>query len=291
MRVLMTGASGFIGRQMLKTLIAQDIEVVVIGRTRPLDAVQFIETDLLSAIDFETLMRDIAPTHLLHLAWYAEHGKFWTSLANLRWVEASSRLVESFCKAGGQHVVVAGTCAEYDWNQGYCIEDTTPLNPASLYGVAKNAAHMLAMGICQQFKVRCAWGRIFLPFGKNEANARLIPSLIDVYKGKRPPFSIHTNAYRDFLHVDDVCQGMLKLLTHDAQGAYNICSAAPTHLKALVETLAHLMGGSPLPLLELAVNRPHEHRFLIGNNDKLTSLGWSQALSLEKGLEMVIFER
>lgn len=291
MRVLMTGASGFIGRQMLKTLTAQGIEVVVMGQTRPLDAVQFIETDLLSAIDFEPLMRDIAPTHLLHLAWYAEHGKFWTSLTNLRWVEATSRLVESFCKTGGQHVVIAGTCAEYDWDQGYCIENTTPLNPASLYGVTKNATRMLSMAICQQFQVRCAWGRIFLPFGKNETEARLVPSLIDVYKNKRSPFGIYTNAYRDFLHVDDVCQGLLKLLTQDAQGAYNICSAAPTQLKELVETLARLMGGSPLPLLELAVNRPHEPSFLIGNNDKLISLGWSQALNLEQGLKMVIFER
>lgn len=291
MRVLLTGASGFIGHQMLKTLTDQGIEVVVIGRTRPSDCVNFIEADLLNTIEFESLMRNVEATHLLHLAWYAEHGKFWTSLTNLRWVEATNRLVESFCKAGGLHVVIAGTCAEYDWSYGYCVEDTTPLNPATLYGVAKNSTRNLTMAICQQFQVRCAWGRIFLPFGKGEVDTRLVPSLVDVFKNKRAPFAINADANRDFLHVDDVAKGLRDLLIQDAHGAYNICSAQPTRLTELVLTLSRLLGCSPEPVLELAVSRPTEPSLLIGDNTKLRALGWRSEISLQQGLEFVISER
>lgn len=245
MRVLMTGASGFIGRQMLKALTDQGIEVVVMGRRRPSGSMKFIEVDLLQVSDFEPLILEVKPTHLLHLAWYAEHGKFWTSLANLRWSEATNRLVESFCKAGGRHVVIAGTCAEYDWSHGYFTEDLTPLNPSTLYGVAKNATQSLAMAICEQFEVRCAWGRIFLPFGPGETETRLVPSLIDVMNGKRMPFEINASAYRDFLHVSDVASGLRELLIQDARGAYNICSGQPTKLTELVRTLSSLLD-SPL---------------------------------------------
>ena len=288
MRVLMTGASGFIGRQMLKKLIDQGIEVISIGRSRPSGSVKFIEADLLRTHDFESLIRDIAPTHLLHLAWYAEHGKFWTSFANIRWLEATNRLVESFCKTGGQHVVIAGTCAEYDWSNGYCEENATPLNPATLYGVAKNSTRSISMAICEQFDIRCAWGRIFLPFGAGEAANRLVPSLIDVFHNKRSPFAIHASAYRDFLHVDDVASGFRELLIHDAHGAYNICSGEPTQLSELVLTLSELLDCSPLPILELAINRTNEPSVLVGNSAKLRALGWSPELTLRQGLELAI---
>lgn len=139
MRVLLTGASGFIGRYVLRTLQHHGIEVISVGRARSQPSVLFIEADLLSLTDFGPLLQQAKATHLLHLAWYAEHGKYWTSPLNLRWTEATTRLVEAFCVTGGHQVVIAGTCAEYDWAHGYCREESTPLNPVTLYGTAKDA--------------------------------------------------------------------------------------------------------------------------------------------------------
>ena len=59
----------------------------------------------------------IRPEVLIHLAWYAEHGKYWTSPENVRWVEASLALLRGFAAAGGRRVVMAGTCAEYEWSR------------------------------------------------------------------------------------------------------------------------------------------------------------------------------
>lgn len=288
MRVLLTGGSGFVGRYVLNALQHQGIEVVTVGRARPQPSVRFIEADLLSVTDFGPLMQQAQASHLLHLAWYAEHGKYWTSPLNLRWADATTRLVEAFCAASGQQVVIAGTCAEYDWTHGYCREDSTPLNPATLYGTAKDATRRLVMAVCAQHQVPCAWGRIFLPYGQGEAASRLTPSLIDVFQGGREPFGVNATAYRDFLHAFDVAEGFVQLLTAGACGTYNICSGEPVRLAEVVTTLASLLGADPESVLALTTERPGEPPLLVGENLKLKALGWRPALTLAQGLERTL---
>lgn len=288
MRVLLTGASGFIGHHVLKALQIHGIEAIAVGRVRPQPSMSFIEVDLLTVTDFGPLMQQAQATHLLHLAWYAEHGKYWTSSLNLRWAEATTRLVEAFCAAGGQQVVIAGTCAEYDWAHGYCREDSTPLNPATLYGIAKDATRRLVMAVCAQHQVTCGWGRIFLPYGQGESASRLVPSLIDVFRGLRAPFGVNAMAYRDFLHVSDVAEGFVRLLTAGASGAYNICSGEPVRLAEVVTTLASLLNADPESVLVLTTERLGEPPLLVGENLKLKALGWRPALTLAQGLERTL---
>jgi nucleoside-diphosphate-sugar epimerase len=95
-RVLVTGGTGFIGRHPLAELLARDYELHVAARSKPSadfpSAVTFHECDLLDGVATSRLMTRLAPTHLLHLGWYAKPGLFWTSLENLRWVAASLTL-------------------------------------------------------------------------------------------------------------------------------------------------------------------------------------------------------
>lgn len=284
MRVLLTGASGFLGRHALDSLERCGVEVVALGRTRPHVPVKFIKADLLSVRDLRPFLREADATHLLHLAWYAEHGKYWSSPLNLRWVDATTRLVESFCDSGGRRVVVAGTCAEYDWKHGCCEEESTPLAPATLYGLAKDVTRRLVMAICTQHQASCGWGRVFIPFGRWESVERLIPSLIEVFQGVRPPFGVNALAYRDFLHASDVADGLIRLLSQDSNETYNISSGEPTRLSEVVLILADLLDADPAPILELASERSGEPLLLLGNSLKLRALGWRPVLNLRQGL-------
>jgi nucleoside-diphosphate-sugar epimerase len=288
MKVLLTGATGFIGRHALAALQQAGVDMLAIGRKRPNVDVSFLEVDLLATPDLSAVIRQAQATHLLHLAWYAEHGKYWTSSLNLRWVEASVRLVEAFCVSGGRHVVLAGTCAEYDWAYGYCREDSTPLESATLYGTAKDATRRLCMSVCAQHQIPCAWGRIFLPFGPGEASARLIPALIAALRGQTPAFGINAMAYRDFLHASDVAAAFLCLLTKGASGAFNICSGEPVRLSQVVTTLAEILGADPTPILNLPSERIGEPVLLVGDNRKLKHLGWHTMLTLREGLEQTL---
>ena len=272
----MTGASGFLGRSVVKLLSTKGIETIVAGQRRPPGVLEsnFIQVDLLGSVDFDELVKSSGATHLLHLAWYAEHGKYWTSPLNLRWVNATVRLTEAFCLAGGKKVVLAGTCAEYDWSYGYCVEDNTPLKPVRLYGVAKDATRRLVSSVCEEHQVPCLWARLFIPYGCGEDNRRLIPALIEVFDGKRAPFGVNATSFRDFLHVEDVAAGFVTLLQGATAGVFNICSGQPLQIAEVVKLVAQSRSADPRLVLHLRTERSGEPQFLVGDNTKISALGW-----------------
>ena len=276
MKVLLTGASGFLGRYALNHLEKLAIDHVVVGRYMPsnLSGINFHHADLLALTDFDELVREVGATHLLHLAWYAEHGLFWQSPTNLLWSQATVRLVEAFCRLGGQKVVIAGTCAEYDWSHGYCVEDLTPANPTTMYGVAKDATRRLTQAVCAEHNVGWAWGRIFLPYGPGEDSRRLIPSLAAVFQGEGAPFGINAPAHRDFLHAEDVAAAFVVLLDAQAVGLFNVCSGQPMQLEQVVRQIARAHGADPRIVLDLTSERTNEPAFLVGSNLRLQALGW-----------------
>lgn len=293
MKILVTGASGFIGRHIIQTLKLFGAKIIVIGR-RPLadiTDVEFIECDLLAAHDMCKQIRDTRATHLLHSAWYAEHGAFWTSLENMRWVEATNRLVDAACQAGIQHITIAGTCAEYDWSYGYCNEALTPLAPATLYGGAKDATRRLTAMICRHYQVPCAWGRIFLPYGAGEDARRLVPSLMGAFLGKRDAFGVNISAYRDFLNVVDVASALVALSTHQVTGEFNISSGRPILIEQIVRSIAEFLDKDPHMILSKASERPNEPALIVGDNTKLRALGWTQSISLADGLHSLCCTR
>ena len=147
--MLVTGAGGFVGAAAVASLAHGKHEVhAVSSRARPITpGVKWHVADLLDAGAADDLVALVRPELLLHLAWYAEHGHFWTSVENVRWVEATLRLLRAFARHGGRRATVAGTCAEYDWEEqgGLLSERQTPLRPATLYGVSKNATREVAV--------------------------------------------------------------------------------------------------------------------------------------------------
>jgi nucleoside-diphosphate-sugar epimerase len=274
-------------------LLALQIEVVVLGRTAPprVQELSWIPTDLLDADSTASAVRRAQASHLLHLAWYAEYGAFWGSRLNFEWVQATLRLLEHFCEAGGRHGVMAGSCAEYDWSHGYLREDSTPHSPHTTYGVAKDATRRLAAALCAPHGVSLAWGHIFFPFGPGEAPQRMIPSLIKVFQGQAAAFGVNTAAYRGMLYVPDAAQAFVQLLLlaeNGACGNFNICSGQPVRIEHVVRTLAKLCAADPAPVLELASLRPNDPPMLVGDNTRLLATGWAPQWGLEQGLEATV---
>ena len=292
MKVLLTGASGFIGRSTLKLLLSKGIKTIVAGRNCPIEVLpqNFLKIDFLETSNFDELINAAEPTHLLHFAWYAEHGDYWESQLNLDWVSSSARLAEAFCKLGGKKIVYAGTCAEYLWGEEICNEANTPIKPNSLYGISKDRTRKLVATICAKHKVPFSWGRIFLPYGPGEDRRRLIPALIDVFEGRRPPFGVNGSAFRDFLHVEDVARGFLRLLEAENHGIYNISSGQSIQISQVVKWLANFWNVNPNIILDLNSCRPGDPTILVGDNTKILDLGWRPTYKINELIQSGILK-
>jgi nucleoside-diphosphate-sugar epimerase len=287
-RVIVTGATGFIGRGTLAPLLERGYEVHAVS-SHPHDnaspsGVQWEHVDLLTDRAAADLVERVAPTHLLHLAWYAKPGAFWRSPENLPWVEASLRLTRAFVDGGGRRAVIAGTCAEYEWTDRMrCVEGQTPLRPSTLYGASKHALQVISERYACEVGISLAWGRVFFVFGPREDSARLGGAVArSLVLGEEAACS-HGEQVRDFLYSEDLAQAFVALLDSPVQGAVNLASGTPVRVRDLVEALAGAAGRPDLLRLGARPAAPGEPAELVADVTRLREeVGWSPPATLER---------
>ncbi len=292
----MTGASGFIGRYALPQLSARGYEVHAVSRStvalevHTSSRAHWHQADLIEAEVAAYLIEQIRPTHLLHLGWYAEPGKYWSAPENFRWVEASLRLAQVFAQHGGERIVAAGTCAEYDWTQSECCADgETPLVPSTVYGTCKHAWRMLLESFAEISNLSAAWGRVFFLYGAGERRERFVASVIcSLLRGQRAKCS-HGEQQRDFLHVNDVARAFVSLLDTDATGAFDIGTGQTVKLKDVVYLIADDIGRRDLVRLGALPAPANEPPMLRADARRLMSAtDWQPEYELEQGLRSTI---
>ena len=308
-RVLLTGAKGFVGSNAIAPLLAKGYEVHAVSskaiREKAIEEngvkknVIWHTANLLDSKETASLIAKVRPTHLLHFAWYAEPGMFWQASQNFHWLQASVALLRSFSEFGGQRVVMAGTCAEYDWDYGFCSEYVTPLNPATPYGVCKNALQQVLHSYSsldnntlksdRQQKLSSAWGRIFFLYGPNEHPSRLVSSVITrLLRGEVARCS-HGNQLRDFMHVEDVAAAFVVLLDSVVEGPMNIASGRPVALREVVLAAADCLGARELVQFGAISAPAKDPPLLVGDNRRLLNeIGWHQQYELQAGIERAV---
>ena len=291
-RVVVAGGAGFVGRQALKPLSQAGFEVHVID-LKPLhdDVAGIIQhtVDLFDVASLRSTFEQIKPTHLLNFAWFTQHGEYWTSEHNFRSLAGNFKILELFAEAGGQRVVMAGTCAEYDWHNGACIEEQTPLRPITVYGSCKLAMYELLKSYAQVKGLSWAWGRIFFVFGPAENSRRFVPAIIvPLLKGETAPCS-HGNQIRDFMATLDVGSAFAALTYSEMQGAVNIASGQPVCLRNLAETIGNIIDAPGLIKYGAVSSPKDEAPIIIAATDRLRrELGWRPERTLEERLSETV---
>jgi nucleoside-diphosphate-sugar epimerase len=288
-RVLVTGATGFVGRQAVAALKARQWEVHAAAVGQPLaePGVRWHASDLLVPGEAARLVATARPTHLLHLAWYAEPGRYWTSPLNGDWVQASIDLVRAFLDGGGRRVVGVGSCAEYDWQSGHCDEARTPLVPATLYGAAKRAAGLMLEAMAAQAGIPGAWARLFFLYGPHEHPNRLVSSVVRALLAGRVAECSEGSQVRDFLDVEDAGDALAALVASEVTGGVNVASGRPVAVRDLVLRLGELAGRPDLVRLGARPADPVAQ--LTAATERLNlQVGWSPRSTLDESLARTV---
>jgi nucleoside-diphosphate-sugar epimerase len=283
-RVLVTGATGFVGRHVVAALAARGHEVVAVSR-----ASGDLHADLLAG-DPAAVVAQAEATELLHLAWYAEHGRFWTAPENLDWVGATLRLLRAFREAGGRRAVLAGSCAEYAWGERRPLrEETSPLRPATLYGACKHATRLAAEAYAVQEGLSMAWGRIFFSFGPGEAPGRLIPAVAGaLLRGEEAPVTAGEQV-RDFLAVEELGDAFAALLSSGVEGPVNMASGEGVSVRDVVAAVGRAAGREDLIRYGALPSRPGDPPEIVADVARLRDeVGWAPRESLAAGIERAV---
>ncbi len=286
-RVLLTGATGFVGSQVLPVLAGEGHEVHAVARRRGPEqpGCTWHEADLLQGCE---LVREIQPEVLLHLAWYAEHGRFWSSPENVPWVERSLALLRAFAQAGGRRALLAGTCAEYDWSREVYPESAA-LAPATLYGAAKAGLHTVAAAYAAEMGISMAWARLFFLYGPGEAPGRFVPAIIrSLLRGEPAAITAGTQR-RDFLHVADLGAALAAVAQSSVSGPVNVASGTGVSLLDIAEMIARRLDAEELLEVGALPMREQDPQSLVADVSRLREeVGWHPAVELGAGLDQSI---
>jgi nucleoside-diphosphate-sugar epimerase len=249
--------------------------------------VRWWQRDLDDRESIQRLLAELRPERLVHLAWFVEHGSFWQSPENLAWVTRSIDLVMSFVAAGGRRAVLAGSCAEYDWQDSEepFAELRSPLAPATLYGVAKDSLRRLLGAYAEGEGLELAWGRLFFLYGPREAPSRLVPSVVNALLAGEPAETSSGTARRDFMHVADAAGAFAALVDSAVTGPVNIATGEAVPIAEVVQTLAELAGRPELVRLGALPDRPGEPQLVAAEVTRLREeVGYAPRVQLREGL-------
>ena len=249
--ILVTGATGFVGRQVVRTLKEKGKKVRIVVRPGKADFLErqhgiapddIVLTDDLFA-ESEQSLRDICSgiDTIIHLAWYAEPGKYLQSSRNMDCLMGTLAFARAAVSAGIRRFIGTGTCFEYDVTACMLSIDT-PLRPTTPYASAKAAAYMALSRWLPAQNVEFAWCRLFYLYGEGEDERRLVAHIRSRLSQGKVAELTSGNQIRDFMDVKQAGQEIAKVALGRHQGAVNICSGVPVTVRQLAERIADEFG-------------------------------------------------
>lgn len=298
MKVLLTGASGFVGSYVLRRLLEEPgAEVAALVR-RPeaawriadlLTGVRVLPVGLDDAAGLASAVAAFAPTHVVHLAWTGVLGKDRNDPAQDANVGATRRLLEAALGAGARHFVGLGSQAEY----GPCrarIDESTPTAPTTRYGAAKLAACDASRALCAAAGARFAWLRLFSSYGPRDSPEWMIPYLaLKLLHRERPSVTAAEQLW-DYIYVEDAAAAIVAVAcTGGAQGVFNLGSGTAPRLRDIIEKVRDAIDPGLAVGFGEVPYRPDQVMHLEADIARLTgATGWRPRIGLDEGIRRTV---
>ena len=270
-RILLTGATGFVGKQIFKSLCEQGVEVVPVvrvGKESVFDnhsnVIRLVTSNDVfqqSADWWECHCQDIDV--VIHAAWYAEPGRYLHSPVNLSCLIGSLNLAKGAATAGVKRFVGVGTCFEYDLSAGL-ISIETALNPLNAYSSAKAGLYISLSRLLPNLSVQFAWCRLFYLHGEGEDERRLVAYLHKQLRNGEVAELTSGSQIRDYLDVSDAGRIIANVALGEQGGPVNVCSGTPISVRELAERISDQYARRSLLRFGVRQDNPLDPPYVVG---------------------------
>lgn len=272
MKILITGANGYIGSHVVDYITQNkiaDVVAVDFNNQQISDRAQYINFDILgNAQDVDLYQKLGKPDAVLHLAW--RDGFNHASNAHLMYLCNHYLFLKNMIDSGCKNINIMGTMHEVGYHNGE-INENTPCNPMSLYGIAKNSLRQAIFNYTSSMDVSVKWLRGFYITGDDAKNRSVFSKILEMERAGKTtfPFVSGENKY-DFIDINKLSEYIAKICTQTSTcGIINVCSGEPVSLRDKVMEFIKQHKLKIQPEFGAYPSRPYDSPLIYGNIDKL----------------------
>src|SRR3989339_8503 len=301
-KILITGVTGFVGANIARVLVNLGAKVYAIKKNDSdlwrlrgiFDEIKFYEADLSDKEKISSVLSDINPDIIIHLAVYGGYH-YQQDLQRMFQVNlfGTINLLEAFLKTDGKLFINTGSSSEYGI-KNKPMRETDYLEPVNDYGLSKAATTLFCQKTAKKTDRNIITIRLFSAYGYFEYPGRLFPSIIKPLLEDKIPNLANPSSVRDFCFIDDIVNAYLKII--NSLGAkklngeiFNISSGRQYSVQYILNVICSIMGKRNECLWGKVASRESEPAFWQANIDKIKkTLGWEPTIDLNEGLKLYI---
>lgn len=271
MKILVTGANGYLGQGIVKAILESGNEVIATDlKTQNIDErAKKVESNLFEVVKpYEFFSK---PDVLLHLAW--RDGFVHYSNAHIEDLPKHFRFIKDMAESGIMQIAVIGSMHEIGFFEG-SINENTPCHPTTPYGIGKNALRDLTQMLCKQNNIVFQWIRGYYIVGNSKFGSSVFSKITAaVEEGRKEfPFTLGQNQY-DFIDYPDFCKKVSAVVGQkNEQGIINICSGHPEKLADRVERFIKENGYDIKLQYGKFPDRPYDSKAIWGDSNKIEKI-------------------
>lgn len=296
MKILLTGAAGFIGSHVARLLVQTDCEVYALVRESSdlwrikdiTSRLHLVRADLAAHDNVKAELAKIRPDMCLHLAWYVVPGRYQAAYENMNLLTDSLHLASQLASLDCKRFVGVGTCFEYDIGSDY-LSEISPVKPRTLYAASKLALYTVLEQLGKLTGMEVAWPRLFYLYGPFEPEQRLVPSVITSLLRNQVAKVTKGEQVRDSLHVEDIATAIWAVAQSNLTGPVNIGAGKPVTVREVIQKVAEIMDKPGLIEYGGLPYDPSDPMFVCADSHHLTeNTDWVPKYDLEQGLRQTI---